>query len=52
VQSWSYAWLYPNELRLLLEAEGFVVEQLLGDYDGGPADDIAVQMIAIARAGE
>lgn len=49
VQSWTYAWLHPNELRLLLESEGFVLERLMGDYEGEEADDTSVQMIAIAR---
>ena len=49
VQSWRYAWLHPNELRLLLESTGFELVQLLGDYDGGAADEISVQMIALAR---
>ncbi|MEI6916362.1 MAG: class I SAM-dependent methyltransferase [Armatimonadota bacterium] len=49
VQSWNYAWLHPNELRLLLETSGFEVVQLLGDYEGAVADDASVQMIAIAR---
>ncbi|MCC6484972.1 MAG: class I SAM-dependent methyltransferase [Armatimonadetes bacterium] len=49
VQSWTYAWLHPAELTLLLEAEGFELVELLGDYEGEAADDCAVQMIAVAR---
>lgn len=49
VQSWTYAWLHPSELRLLLEAEGFELLKLLGDYEGEEADDTSVQVIAIAR---
>ena len=49
LQSWTYAWLHPNELRLLLESAGFRLRRLLGDYDGGEADDCSVQMIAIAE---
>ncbi len=49
VQSWDYAWLHPNELNLLLESTGFEMQQLLGDYEGCEADEISVQMIAVAR---
>lgn len=49
VQEWTYSWLHPGELRLLLESEGFVLEKLLGDYEGDEADDTSIQMIAIAR---
>lgn len=49
LQSWTYAWLHPNELRLLLEGAGFRLRTLLGDYDGGEADEASVQMIAIAE---
>jgi len=49
LQSWTYAWLHPNEVRLLLEGSGFRLQTLLGDYDGGEADEASVQMIAIAE---
>ncbi len=49
VQEWTYSWLHPGELRLLLETEGFVLERLLGDYEGDEADETSIQMIAIAR---
>ena len=49
VQEWTYSWLHPNELRLLLESEGFELLELLGDYEGDEADDTSIQMIAIAR---
>lgn len=49
VQEWRYSWLHPNELRLLLQNTGFHLERLLGDYEGEDADDLSVQMIAVAR---
>lgn len=49
VQSWTYAWLYPNELKLLLEVCGFQLEELLGDYEGEEADDVSIQLVAKAR---
>ncbi len=49
LQNWTYAWLHPNELRLLLESTGFRLTVLLGDYDGREADESSVQMVAIAE---
>ena len=38
--------VFPRELRLLLEHNGFTVEHLYGNYDGSPLGDDSPRMIA------
>jgi SAM-dependent methyltransferase len=38
----------PAELRTLLEEEGFRVDAVFGDYDGGPLDNHATRTILVA----
>ena len=42
-------WLFPRELRLLLERNGFRLEHLWGDHDGGPVTDASPRLIASCR---
>jgi SAM-dependent methyltransferase len=42
-------WLFPRELRLLLERNGFEVEHLWGNYDGSAVDDNSPRLIVRAR---
>lgn len=44
--------LYRRELELMLEAAGFELEELHGDYDGSAADERSPRLIAIARRRE
>lgn len=41
--------LWPSEGRLLLEKAGFVVEELMGDFDGSPYVDGCDRLIFVAR---
>ena len=41
--------IFPRELTLLLERNGFFVEQLFGDYDGSPLKARSPRMIACCR---
>ena len=45
----TLTWLFPRELRLLLERNGFELEHLWGNYDGSPVDDDSPRLIARAR---
>jgi SAM-dependent methyltransferase len=42
-------WVYPRELVLLLEANGFAIERLYGNHDGGAIKDGCPRMIACCR---
>jgi SAM-dependent methyltransferase len=44
--------LYRRELELMLEAAGFALEELHGDYDGSPADERSPRLLAVARRRE
>jgi len=44
--------LYRRELELMLEAAGFRVDELHGDYDGSPADERSPRLLAVARRRE
>lgn len=44
--------LYRRELELLLDAAGFELEELHGDYDGSPVDEHSPRLIALARRRE
>ena len=48
-REFDLTFLFPRELRILLERNGFVVEKLFGDYDGGPIDADSPRMIARCR---
>ena len=41
--------LFPRELRLLLERTGLRIERLFGNDDGSPLDDDSPRMIARCR---
>lgn len=45
----TLTWLFPRELRLLLERNGFELEHLWGNYDGSPVDDDSPRLIVRAR---
>ena len=42
--------LFPRELQLLLERNGFELERIYGDYDGSKLNADSPRMIALARA--
>lgn len=42
-------WLFPRELRLLLERHGFVLEQLFGNHDGSAVSAGSPRLIAQCR---
>jgi SAM-dependent methyltransferase len=42
-------WLFPRELRLLLERNRFVLKHLYGDYDGSDVHDDSPRLIAVSR---
>jgi SAM-dependent methyltransferase len=43
--------IFPRELQLLLERNGFIIESLWGDYDGSPLGPDSPRMIASCRLG-
>ncbi len=43
-------YVFPGEMRLLLERCGFVLKNLYGDYDHSPFDDDAPRMLVVAEA--
>ena len=45
-------YLFPRELRLLLERNGFAVEHLWGDYDGSEVRSDSPRLIACGRRGK
>ena len=50
----TLTWLFPRELRLLLERNGFRIEHLYGNYDGSPVTSGSPRLIAcctVARPG-
>jgi len=42
-------WMFPRELTLLLERNGFTVDRLYGDYDGGDVTPDSSRLIALAK---
>ncbi len=42
----TMTWLFPRELRLLLERNGLAIEHLYGNYDGSPVADGCPRLIA------
>jgi SAM-dependent methyltransferase len=49
-KKFDLTFLFPRELRLLLERNGFTVERQWGDYDGSPVGDDGPRLIVLARA--
>jgi len=49
IAPFSLRYLWPGEVRLLLESAGYEVEALYGTYDLDPIDDGAPRIIAVAR---
>jgi SAM-dependent methyltransferase len=47
--SFEMTWLFPRELQLLLERNGFSIQRLWGDHDGSALTDDAPRLIASAR---
>ncbi len=43
-------YVFPGEMRLLLERTGFALRHLYGDYDLSPFDDDAPRMLVVAEA--
>lgn len=43
-------YVFPGEMRLLLERCGFALKHLYGDYDLSPFDDDAPRMLVVAEA--
>jgi ubiquinone/menaquinone biosynthesis C-methylase UbiE len=41
-------WLFPRELQLLLERNGFSIERIYGDYDGSALTSNSPRLIAVA----
>ncbi len=42
-------WLFPREMQLLLERNGFAIDAMYGDYDGSKVTDRSPRMITVAR---
>lgn len=42
-------WLFPRELRLLLDRNGLELEHLYGNYDGSPVTDASPRLIGCCR---
>lgn len=49
VRKFTLTFLMPRELQLVLERNGFVIEELWGDYDGSSLDADSPRMIAMCR---
>ena len=47
----TLTWLFPRELRLLLERNGLEIEHLYGNYDGSGVTDRSPRLIASCRVG-
>lgn len=47
--AFDLAVMFPRELELLLERNGFPIEHLYGNYDGSPLDADSPRMIACCR---
>jgi hypothetical protein len=41
--------IFPRELQLLLERNGFKIERIYGDYDGSTLNADSPRMITMAR---
>lgn len=47
--SFDMTFMFPRELRLLIERHGMRIEKLYGNYDGSPLDADSPRMIAMCR---
>jgi len=47
--SFPMTWMFPRELTLLLERNGFVVETMYGDYDRSPVTTLSPRIIVCAK---
>ncbi len=47
--SFEMTWLFPRELELLLDRNGFSIERVWGNHDGKPLSDDSPRIIAKAR---
>jgi ubiquinone/menaquinone biosynthesis C-methylase UbiE len=45
----ALTFVFPRELRLLLERNGFAIEKIYGDYDGSELNADSPRMIALCR---
>lgn len=45
----NLTWMFPRELQLLLERNGFEIEYLFGNYDGSEVKDDSPRLIARCR---
>jgi len=48
-QDFDLTFIFPRELRLLLERNGLEIERLYGNYDGGKLDADSPRIIAVCR---
>ena len=48
-REFELTFIFPRELQILLERNGFEIEHLYGDYDGKPLDADSPRMIAACR---
>lgn len=48
-REFDLTFIFPRELQILLERNGFEIERLYGDYDGEPLDADSPRMIASCR---
>lgn len=49
VVKFELTYLFPRELTMLLERNGFIVEACFGNYDGSPVTSNSPRIIAVAR---
>lgn len=49
VVKFELTYLFPRELTMLLERNGFAVEACYGNYDGSPVTSASPRIIAVAR---
>jgi len=47
--SFAMTWMFPRELTLLLERNGFAVETMYGDYDRSPVTTLSPRIIVCAK---
>jgi SAM-dependent methyltransferase len=47
--SFAMTWMFPRELILLLERNGFAIEAMHGDYDGSPVTTLSPRIIVCAK---
>jgi ubiquinone/menaquinone biosynthesis C-methylase UbiE len=47
--TFDLTFIFPRELRILLERNGFLIDKIFGDYDGEPLDADSPRIIARCR---